>query len=90
MITSTKELIEQINIEANYAYRATDKTGGILYQTLNQAAQRLRELDKPDCVWKITYEDGEQYYESPCDNMLQTGGLTSYCSNCGGAVKEST
>jgi hypothetical protein len=97
MTTSTKELIDQINIEANYAYRATDKTGGILYQTLMQAAQRLRELDKPDCVWTpliTTVETNVNFYKQRCVTNIMVREmptkLTSFCPNCGGAVKEAT
>lgn len=87
MTTTTQELIEQINIEANYAHRATDKTGGILYQTLMQAAQRLRELDKPDCGWTCTPNISTPYKAS-CSGQ-QFISWSKYCPNCGGAVFDS-
>lgn len=68
-----------------------------------KAAQRLRELDKPDCVWhKYLFRrepDGKETfaYAAPCfpryeASHEQTVHMTksNYCPNCGGAVKEST
>lgn len=60
---------------------------------LKLAAQRLRELDKPDCVWtqKEAFA-GWKYYHPSCILMADSGALPTkknrYCQYCGSAVKE--
>ena len=59
-----------------------------------ETAQRLRELDKPDCVW--TNSDSDEEFETQCGNAFTfiDGGIKEndckFCQYCGGAVKEST
>lgn len=62
-------------------------------ELLTNLAQRLRELDKPDCTW--TYDDEQFMYDTGCDNAWSFAeGLTlaenaiKYCPFCGGAVKD--
>jgi hypothetical protein len=84
MTTSTKELIDFLEIEKN----ATN--GAHKLQTAHMlmlSAQRLRELDKPDCGWQ--YVGGNTNYIMGC-NKRANGVWSLYCPNCGGAVKEST
>lgn len=80
MTTSTKELIAEL-MQCHNGH--TDEGES----TFSEAAQRLRELDKPDCVWKSIYEDGEQYYESPCNIYAAHSVLPRYCHYCGGSVR---
>jgi hypothetical protein len=52
-----------------------------------ETAQRLRELDKPDCGWQ--YVGGNTNYIMGC-NKRANGVWSLYCPNCGGAVKDAT
>ncbi len=54
---------------------------------INQAAQRLRELDKPDCVW---HKVGETF-DTACNARYRDGAYSTWktCPNCGGSVKAS-
>lgn len=60
-----------------------------------EVAQRLRELDKPDCVW--TQKEAFalwKYYHPSCILMADSSALPTkknrYCQYCGGAVKDAT
>ena len=54
---------------------------------INQAAQRLRELDKPYCVW---HKVGETF-DTACNARYRDGAYSTWktCPNCGGSVKAS-
>lgn len=79
MTTSTKDLIEDLTRLGN-AWRNP---------RLSLAAQRLRELDKPDCVWA---NDGFGSSDTGCGTWVHNliSPTSTYCPNCGGAVKEAT
>ena len=72
--------------------------GDIVYHTeydnFRAAAQRLRELDKPDCVW--TNGDSDEEFETQCGNAFTfiDGGISDnnckFCQYCGGAVKDAS
>lgn len=55
-----------------------------------EAAQRLRELDKPDCVWTATKVAELDCFKPACTNAVMYFDLEKkhFCPNCGGAVKE--
>lgn len=61
---------------------------------LLMVAQRLRELDKPDCGW--TNGDSDEDFETQCGNTFTfiDGGIKEndckFCQYCGGAIKEFT
>ena len=102
MTTSTKELKQVIAKEKTNAELAIWldglSTGDMVYYTeypnFHEAAQRLRKLDKPDCVWTpliTTVETNVNFYKQPCVTNIMVREmptkLTSFCPNCGGAVK---
>lgn len=62
---------------------------------INQAAQRLRELDKPDCVW--TFDEDQGMYDTGCGESWMFSEeprlaehSVKFCPFCAGKVKEST
>lgn len=60
-----------------------------LAAVLQASAQRLRELDKPDCTW---HKVGETF-DTACNARYRDGAYSTWkiCPNCGGSiVKEST
>ena len=66
--------------------RYLDKAGYRLRDDkFTEAAQRLRELDKPDCVWT---HDGYGNSDTGCggffSNIMPSG--VKFCTNCGGVV----
>jgi hypothetical protein len=81
MTTSTKELIAELM----QAHKGHADEGA---STFSEAAQRLRELDKPDCAWKNDDKRVDSYITG-C-NKRQNVRWSPYCFNCGGAVKGAT
>lgn len=72
-----------------------DKKGVLLRDTkLTEASTRLRELDKPDCVW--TYDMDQSMYDTSCgeawrfDEGFLKDHSIKFCPFCAGQVKEST
>lgn len=62
---------------------------------ISEAAQRPRELDKPDCVW--TFDEDQGMYGTGCGESWMFSEeprlaehSVKFCPFCGGAVKEST
>ena len=55
-----------------------------------ETAQRLRELDKPDCVWTATKVAELDCFKPACTNAVMYFDLEKkhYCPKCGGAIKE--
>jgi hypothetical protein len=92
MTTSTKELIDWLNVESKIA---SGCGWPIATSRFRDSAQRLRELDKPDCVWKLD-SVGANTYESSCGRLwsFEDGGIedncVAFCHCCGGAVKGAT
>ena len=68
------------------------------YLTAEEAAQRLRELSKPDCVYTLCADDSPtpQTLESACGGAVWylgddgKGAYPKFCHHCGGAVREVT
>jgi hypothetical protein len=85
MTTSTKELAFELEVIAKVGI---DK--GTLHKIsvskMFYAAQRLRELDNPDCVW-VNDDKRVDGYMTGC-NKRQNVRWSPYCFNCGGAVKD--
>ena len=88
MTTSTKELLEQSTVLAGALRKAHLNVPA---QALENAAQRLRDLDKPDCVW--TNGDSDEEFETSCGHAFTfiDGGISdnncNFCQYCGGSVK---
>lgn len=87
-MTTTIELIKELM----QAHNGHANEGA---STFSEAAQRLRELDKPDCVWTpLPFGHGVIVYSPECCPMDSAMDLpmklTKFCHLCGGAVKEST
>ena len=85
-MTTTAELIEELTHESIHI---RDGQGDDEYDSalLTKAAQRLRELDKPDCVW---HKVGETF-DTACNARYRDGAYSTWktCPNCGGSVKAS-
>lgn len=82
-MTTTVELIDWLNVESKLA---SGDGSPIAASRLRDSAQRLRELDKPDCVW--TNDDKRvDSYITGC-NKRENVRWSPYCFNCGGAVKD--
>lgn len=62
--------------------------------TCGEAVDRLRELDKPDCVW--TFDADQGMYDTGCGEAwcFEEGGTAEnkvkFCPFCQGAVREAT
>lgn len=84
-MTTTIEILDFLEKEKNVQ---NEKHEFQVAHMLMLSANRLRELDKPDCGWQ--YVGGNTNYIMGCNK--RTNVLWSlYCPNCGGAViKEST
>jgi hypothetical protein len=90
-MTATHELIRVLRLQAS-----DDKASGNFKDAalMKEAARRLRELDKPDCVW--VNADSDEEFETQCGNAFTfiDGGIKEndckFCQYCGGAVKEAT
>ena len=88
-MTPTHELIRVLKLQASDDIASGNFKDAAL---MKEAANRLRELDKPGCVWK-EYEDGS--FETQCGNYFHfdEGNIKEndckFCQYCGGAVKES-
>ena len=96
-MTTTIEHAEKLEVQAVYV-RASGHMRAAQY--MDEAAQRLRELDKPDCVWvklpcgRDSSGNDINSYDPSCivvytDEPLPMK-LSKFCHLCGGAVKEST
>ena len=77
MRASTKDLIKELML----AHNGHADEG---LSTFSEAAQRLRELDKPDCEWLNEYTAADRYTIG-C-NKVKNMPWSLYCPNCGGAV----
>lgn len=97
MTTSTIEMIDWLDKCASTAQFANSV---VIAETYRQIAQRLRELDKPDCVWvklpcgRDSSGNDISSYDPSCivvytDDPLPMK-LSKFCHLCGGKVKEST
>lgn len=90
-MTATKELIDWLDIESKLA-KKDDSPVASAY--LRDAAQRLRELSKPDCVW--TFDADQGMYDAGCGEAwcFEEGGTAEnkvkFCPFCQGAVREAT
>lgn len=84
MTTTTIELIKKASVLAKMHQ-------GQMNEDLREIAQRLRDLDKPDCVWTFD-EDGD--FATQCGHLFffDEGGIKEndckFCQYCGGAVKD--
>jgi hypothetical protein len=82
-MTTTIEHAEKLEVQAVYV-----RAGGYMKAAryMDEAAQRLRELDKPDCVWA---HDGFGSSDTSCGTWVYnlTPSSAKFCPNCGGAVK---
>jgi hypothetical protein len=94
MTTSTKELIQRLEHEAKVLRGAMPHGANEWADNCEAVSQRLRELDKPDCVWTpliTTVETNVNFYKQRCVTNIMVREmptkLTPFCSNCGGAVK---
>jgi hypothetical protein len=95
MTASTKEMIDWLERQSKMAIKEKcPKAAG----QLDVIAQRLRELDKPDCVWvklpcgRDSSGKGINSYAPSCitvytDEPLPMK-LSKFCHLCGGAVKD--
>jgi hypothetical protein len=95
---TTIEMIERLEHEAKSLRAAMPTSQTNDWADNNEAvAQRLRALDKPDCIFTMCEDD------SPTPNTLESGcdgavlwymgnpgenKLPKFCWHCGGAVKE--
>ena len=95
-MTTTQELIEQARAQATATWINGEGLGGIVSETFTNIAQRLRELDKPDCIYTRCADDSAtpNTLESGCEGAvlwyLGDGGEGEYprfCHHCSGAVK---
>lgn len=84
-MTTTIELIDWLNVESKLA---SGDGSPIAASRLRDSAQRLRELDKPDCAWTCTPNTSTPYKAS-CGGQRFIS-WSKYCPNCGGAVKGAT
>lgn len=86
MTTTTQELIDWCERQSEMAKKEECPKAAM---QLDVIAQRMRGLDKPDCVWK-EYEDGG--FETQCGNFFEFNecGIKEndckFCQYCGGAV----
>ena len=96
-MTTTIELIRVLKLQASDDIASGHVKDAAL---MKEAAQRLRELDKPDCVWvklpcgRDSSGNDINSYDPSCivvytDEPLPMK-LSKFCHLCGGAVKEST
>lgn len=94
-MTTTQEFIKKADHLAVQTWVNGEGLGGEVSETFTNLAQRLRELDKPDCIYTLCADD------SPTPNTLESGcsgavlwylgddGNGAYprcCLYCGGAV----
>lgn len=97
-MTTTIELIEELTHESIHIRdgQCDDEFHSAL---LTKAAKRLRELDKPDCVFTMCADDSPtpNTLESSCDGAVLwymgnpgENKLPNFCWHCGGAVKVGT
>lgn len=87
-MTTTIELIGKAKKLATETWINGEGLGGEVSETFTNLAQRLRELNKPDCVHT---HDGEGNDNTACGHFIYMGSTgAKFCENCGGAVKEST
>lgn len=86
MTTSTKDLIFGLEKESIRLDRQWESGFSRLTKA---AAQRLRELDKPDCVWTSTKVAEIDCFQPACTKSVMYFDLEKkqFCPNCGGAVK---
>ena len=93
MTTSTKELSTPVPLhDFLFKYAGSVQAiygGSIGVDRLFEAAQRLRELDKPDCVWTSTKVAEIDCFQPACTKSVMYFDLEKkqFCPNCGGAVK---
>jgi hypothetical protein len=91
MTTSTKELIERLEHDAKALRGAMPHDANEWADNCEAVAQRLRELDKPECIW--TNGEADEVFETQCGNTFTfiDGGIKEndckFCQYCGGAVK---
>jgi hypothetical protein len=85
MPRTTENIIEGLLLTTKWFERDSLPMSALLVE---EAAQRLRELNKPDCVW--TNDDKRvDSYITGC-NKRKNVRWSPYCFNCGGAVREAT
>lgn len=97
-MTTTIEIAAQLEA----IYKSDDWATGLCTEeafTIDKAAKRLRELDKPDCIFTMCADDSPtpQTLQSGCDGAVLwymgnpgENKLPNFCWHCSGAVKEST
>lgn len=91
-MTTTIELIEE---STEHSMRFKRSGNNKLARFCDETAQRLRELDKPDCVW--TFDEDQGMYDTGCGESWMFAEepriaehSVKFCPFCSGAVKEST
>jgi hypothetical protein len=99
-MTTTIELIEWLEEQARIIRGAFENgTTNEWSDKTQEAAHRLRELDKPECTFTMCSDDSPtpNTLESSCDGAVLwymgnpgENKLPKFCWHCGGAVKAAT
>lgn len=92
-MTTTIELIAQLELDAKFIPQLIGSSR--LQNLFNASAQRLRELDKPDCAW--TFDEDQGMYDTGCGGAWVFPELSKlaehdvkFCPYCGGSVKDAS